>query len=361
MNHVTVMSGRKQHYIPQFIMRGFSESGSGKYAQVKVYRRDNSFSTSTEGVGAEREFYSKLNNDEQTLDDMITNAETEYEEIHRTLLQASVNDTVDSKRVARLLAHLSIRGNNIRDSLSTGGRYAIATATEAFSDSDTCKQLLGLSGSEPSQKLKEKLDNLYNENRAKVRTARMSRHEFRKFAFNHAKQNWDVAFRDFLPSISFGSAVLDFPTFAAEAHNDILQKNIEPEVRVAAMESFAWRIIETDAELILPDCLGLAHDEEEGPTPLAFAGVKDLKGVVFPLTPTKAVCGGIYLADSLLDVLLPKFQTFAAHSSWEFFVAAPKTQIDQSTQRLIGGKIAKTITSSIEEALQDALLEGLKA
>ena len=49
------MSGRKQHYIPQFFLRGFAESGKAKKAQVRVVTRERNFIASTEGVAAQRD------------------------------------------------------------------------------------------------------------------------------------------------------------------------------------------------------------------------------------------------------------------------------------------------------------------
>jgi hypothetical protein len=113
------MSGRKQHYIPQFAMRGFAAKGRGKHKLVKVYKRDRTFLSSTEGIGAEREFYSKLSDDPyDTLDDIITDAESEYAEIHQSLLNADQGNALDSTSIARLVCHLSVRGNNLRDSLA---------------------------------------------------------------------------------------------------------------------------------------------------------------------------------------------------------------------------------------------------
>jgi hypothetical protein len=340
-------------------MRGFSTNARGKKKQIRVHKRDRTFLSTTEGIGAEREFYSKLNGGEETLDDLITDAEGEYGEIHRSLLNAGPSDSIDSNGLARLLAHLSIRGNNLRASMSTGSEYSTAKAMEAFSDSDTCKKLLGLTGSEPSGRLKQRLDESYNENRDKIRLSGMSRHEFRKFAFSHVKENWDVAFRDILPGISLGRKALNFSMLSAKAHNEMLQKDIEPESRVSSLESLSWKIFDTDKDLIFPDCIGIAYDHEEGNVPLVFSSVRNLRGAIFPITSSRAVCGGLYLDNDIRNAAMSDFQSRAAESSWEFFISDPTTKIEQSMQFLIGAKISNAIVSSIEEALQDAIIGGI--
>lgn len=70
------MAGRKQHYIPQALQRGFEAAKSGKHSQVWVFRKCQvPYLSSTEGVGAQRHFYSEPAAGEATLDDLIT----EYE------------------------------------------------------------------------------------------------------------------------------------------------------------------------------------------------------------------------------------------------------------------------------------------
>lgn len=55
------MSGSKQHYIPEFFLRGFGKQGRGKSIQVTVYTKDRRvFTTATDGVAAQRYFYSEL-------------------------------------------------------------------------------------------------------------------------------------------------------------------------------------------------------------------------------------------------------------------------------------------------------------
>jgi hypothetical protein len=53
------LSGRKQHYIPKFLLRAFGRRGKGKTIQITVYSKKRGvFTTSLEGAAAERDFYS---------------------------------------------------------------------------------------------------------------------------------------------------------------------------------------------------------------------------------------------------------------------------------------------------------------
>lgn len=355
------MSGRKQHFIPQFVLRQFGEDAKGKKKQVRVFQRERTFISAPDGIGAAREFYSAINDDEATLDDIITGAEIEYAKIHRSLIDAPHEGSIDSEAASRLVCHLSVRGANLREAMSAGSEYAIRKAMDVFSNSQKLRQILGLSGSEPSGKLKIRLDQFYNENKAKIRKSGMSRHEFRIFAFRHVNRNWDSNFENSIPQMFASYSGIDFSALAAEAHKNILSEDLEPEKRVEAFSRLPWRVVETHQPLILPDCVIIVDDADEGVIPASFVGSARLRGALFPLTPNKALCGGTYANDAVLNGLLPRFSTIAAYNSWDFFVANPQTTLDEKLRDLIGGRITKTIISAVEEALRDALLDGLSS
>jgi hypothetical protein len=161
----------------------------------------------------------------------------------------------------------------------------------------------------------------------------MSRHDFRRFAFKHAKDNWETNSQSSLSDMFSAYPIARFPEIAAEAHNKVLSESLEPQARVAALAALNWELIETSIPLVLPDSVGIAHDNEQGPIPVAFSGAEGLQGVFVPLTPHKAIAGGIYKDTTLLEFLLATFQTFAADNSWDFFIANPTTL--RSAQQLL--------------------------
>jgi hypothetical protein len=64
------MSGRKQHHIPQSVLRAFETPSKGKKTQVWIFSKRNQFKAPTDDVAAERHFYSELSTDgTKTLDD----------------------------------------------------------------------------------------------------------------------------------------------------------------------------------------------------------------------------------------------------------------------------------------------------
>ncbi len=72
------MSGKRHHFIPQFLQRGFASQSTNKDTYTWVYRKGeiNSFNANIKNIGLEGYFYAE--NKETTLDEIITDAETEY-------------------------------------------------------------------------------------------------------------------------------------------------------------------------------------------------------------------------------------------------------------------------------------------
>ena len=125
------MSGRKQHYIPQCLLRGFEASRSGKGPQVVVLRRGREpYLSSIEDVAAKRNFYSELSHDgRKTLDDLITVYESRLGSILTELRASEPGALVDSSLAAELVTHLTVRSAFLRGVFSLGFDEVISNAT----------------------------------------------------------------------------------------------------------------------------------------------------------------------------------------------------------------------------------------
>src|SRR3954451_2575706 len=119
------MSGRKQHFIPQSLLRGFGVERSKK-TYVVAYTYDRGiFAPPTDGIGAERSFYSELDVERtsETLDDRITDYEQRIPAVLNQLRQVSAE--ADPAVAAELVTHLTVRNDHFRKAISTGGANLI--------------------------------------------------------------------------------------------------------------------------------------------------------------------------------------------------------------------------------------------
>jgi len=71
------MAGNRQHFIPQFLLKGFASRKARSNLFCWVYRKNiKPFETNITKIGVERKFY--VESEDTTLDESITGAEAEY-------------------------------------------------------------------------------------------------------------------------------------------------------------------------------------------------------------------------------------------------------------------------------------------
>lgn len=161
------MAGSNQHYIPQSLLRGFKAEGrkSRKVTHVWVYRLGvDPYCPATEGVGAQRHFYSELSKDgSRTLDDAITDYEQGFNEVLGRLRETSSDRPVDASEAAEFVSHLMLRNAHFRHALHYGFRGIVDVAIKAISDREAAKRLFGLDGHCPRGRFREKFSDFYAE------------------------------------------------------------------------------------------------------------------------------------------------------------------------------------------------------
>jgi hypothetical protein len=114
------VSGRKQHFIPQSLLSGFGID-RGKKTYVVAYTYDRGiFAPPTDGIGAERNFYSEFDvaGATETLDDRITDYEQQIPALLARLRNVSGN--LDPRIAAEFVTHLMVRNDHFRKAASMG-------------------------------------------------------------------------------------------------------------------------------------------------------------------------------------------------------------------------------------------------
>lgn len=116
------MAGKRQHYIPQSLQRGFVSHWRGKEAYTWVYRKDSEpFETNVKNAAVQKEFYT--DNEGAEADTEITQQEDEYGTILNQLRSHSDIAAVGSEKLAELVAHLEIRTRSLRESFKSMGGF----------------------------------------------------------------------------------------------------------------------------------------------------------------------------------------------------------------------------------------------
>lgn len=127
------MAGKQQHFIPQFLQKGFSSRSSKTEHYVWVYRKGvKPFNPNTKGIGQERYFYS--NATDTQIDDAITDHEDNFATFCDQMRHAPNNIDDLNQKASRLLAHIEVRSKNIRESFISTSQIAFDAIFEIITD-----------------------------------------------------------------------------------------------------------------------------------------------------------------------------------------------------------------------------------
>ena len=142
------MAGKRQHYIPQFLQRGFLADHHDDAERTWLHRRGAPAKlVGIRDVGVSEYFYSKLSiSGEPTLDDRITDAESQIIGDLNSIRTATKGVEIDSSVAARLVAHLTFRTAHVRSTLSQGAMLVLDEVASYVGSNDRMREELGIDG-----------------------------------------------------------------------------------------------------------------------------------------------------------------------------------------------------------------------
>lgn len=143
------MSGSRQHFIPRFLMRGFSSKIRKRSYYTWVFTKDNDpYEPNILNIGLERYFYE---NQEYTLvDEKITEQETKFGEELERIRAIERSCTLDRKFPTEFITHLIVRAKHIRLTLQQTGETLLGIAKEELdSPNKFAKMIINLVKNRP--------------------------------------------------------------------------------------------------------------------------------------------------------------------------------------------------------------------
>ncbi|PKP77378.1 MAG: hypothetical protein CVT81_09950 [Alphaproteobacteria bacterium HGW-Alphaproteobacteria-3] len=349
------MSGDKQHFIPQFLLRNFAVRKGNKPARVFVYPKDRAaFRTSTSNITAERHFYSQPSNDGQaTLDDEITKFENRIAETINTIGKASPDDHLNSNQVAETVAHFCIRQATIRHITSQTFDKISEIADTTFTDERKAWAAFGLHHNHASGVTLESLEKLYDEHKVSIQSKGFySKEAFVESAFAWTKKNFLQNFSNSKPQTE--ALLKELKKFAAEvprnAHLKALRQGLAPTPRIEPLAKMSWvlRAFEEN-QLILPDCIAVGLFTDGSADPLLFSPQPDF--VAMPVRHDLAIVG--CKDNEVPNLSHEQLNAAFAKSSSDFFVARSDSQEFKQLHTKIGTGPKSKIDGMFEEVIRD--------
>ncbi|WP_371867498.1 DUF4238 domain-containing protein [Duganella guangzhouensis] len=310
--------------MPQSVQRAFEAKRTGLKTQVYVYHKDRPpYLTSTEGVGAQRDFYSTPEpHSKDTLDDRIT--DFELDELNEVLigLRAIKHGPVDPGKAALIIAHLTVRTAHLRGTLQSLVQSAADQMGAIVDEPESVRKFIGIDSSSDTRLQEEiksslsavGLDSLSQDDRFTIE---------RMIAFR-LRERFDVLFENATGAVKTELTAMmgRMPDTIAQTHKRSLSESLVSNVRFQALEKLQWRVVAADTSercFILPDCVAIGCTNATGDfLPFAMMGFEDITTVVMPLSPRQLLVGGLnevpqenlngYFADCSLNFVISSRQ-----------------------------------------------------
>ncbi|TWB77200.1 uncharacterized protein DUF4238 [Nitrospirillum amazonense] len=312
------MAGKRQHYVPRLLQRGFLHDPSDEGERTWLHRRGQGAKlVGIRHIGVEDWFYSKKPmNGEITLDDVITNTENDLGAIVNKMRGLPTGSPVSAKEAAEFLVHLVTRTAHLRGILTEGVTKLGGEMEAIFTSPERFGAMLGVTTASLSDVVMTGLKNMALESEE----AGTPRSLAERVAFYLARELGPDLVKNAVPIMSpliqkfFG----DLSEKMRDVQARILQTSPEANGWIKYLSNFEWSV-EDREELILPDVVALSIDREGKFSPLIFTSTENTCAVIMPISRNRMLIGKEFGAEI---ISLDEFNANAARNSGSFFVAA---------------------------------------
>lgn len=345
------MAGKRHHFVPQLLQRGFASHCSGNEAYTWVYRRATQpFNTNIKNVGVEGLFYSVEQGTD--LDRAITSFEGEYNSLLIDLRSVAVPATFDAPRIATLLAHLEVRTRHVRQGFLKTGTHLLDALMRFASDEEAfgCYFRRAIE-SDPS--LIEK-----------AMAKEMQKYGIPMQFLPQVMEASKPLVEQFLPSTlsqmavfatQFRSSLPEALNKAAKSgHVKALEKTLAPAIKVDRFASLQFRVLECgDICLPLGDSMVIFQVSGNRKFKPFFEGKDELVAVFLPLDGHRVLIG----SDAYYELDGPLLRREIARCSLEHFISSEEPRECADLMPLIGEN-AHLLSIDQIEAMVTELVNG---
>ena len=135
------MAGKRQHYLPRFLQKGFSSRQNGKEIFTYVFKKNiEPYETNIINVGTESFFYGTHNG--TSVDEDITEIELEFSPLLEELRGLSSDTKIEDRPINEFIIHLIIRTRHIRLSMEEMGKSFLDIFRKYFGNPTKLNELI---------------------------------------------------------------------------------------------------------------------------------------------------------------------------------------------------------------------------
>ncbi len=341
------MAGKRQHYIPRFVQRGFLAECTDDAERTWLHRRGSAARlVGIRDVGVGEFFYSKLSvTGDETLDDLITSIEGDILADLQKIRQAPQGHVVDPTVPARITAHLTLRTAHVRSIFQQGAAQVLDQVSALFADSDQLRELMELDSVSMGRALSAIDQELSSSPLGELLPRPLTR---RLMAF-YIRESFNEVYASQMPMIAevVAKLVKALPSTIRDSHNIALKtaKTTQWEKDLAEL---SWRTYSV-VGAILPDCIALAQCGAGSLTPLTLREHQIPDTIIFPIAHNLLLVGS---RGEPTELEIGKVNAASAACSDSFFIARSSCNSAE-----LSNQIGQRCSNAIERAITDAMEE----
>jgi len=341
------MAGKRQHYIPRFLQRGFLVEHTGDAERTWLHRRGTAARlVGIKDVGVGEFFYSKLPAaGEDALDDLITSLECDIHTDLQRLQRAPRGGVVDPVISARITTHLTFRTAHVRSIFQEGASQLLDQISALTTDSDQLRDLMGLDSVGMGLVLAAIDEELNSSLLGELLPRPFAR---RAIAF-WARESFNKFYASQMPMVATAITELTkaLPSMTRDGHNKALRtaKATQWESDLAQL---SWRTYSV-AGAICPDCIALAQSGTDSLTPLTLRDYKTPDTIILPIAHDLLLVGS---KGDPIDLEIGEINAASAACSDSFFIAC-RSYDSTDLASLIGQRCSLAIKKAVAEAMAE--------
>ena len=283
------MAGKRQHFIPRFLQKGFASHVTKSGTFTWVFRCGvPPFNTNLVNIGEEGQFYTY--DSDMEVDDLITRAEYEFSTLLHGIRGGEAPALSDS-RLPRMIAHLEVRTRHLRKSLQSVGDSVISDLLAFVSDEEAFTGWM----KEAFQRNSPPLRNMLAKEFAESGIPSNLLEPMVQLAMSLGPSFVDQRKPDLSKLVAkFRSSLLNTTTQATKSgHIKALKQGIAPEAKVEKYNSLIFSIIPNIGQnpLILGDSPVLFQVDGVKPYKPYLEAKDKLVAVYLPIDSTRVLVG----------------------------------------------------------------------
>jgi hypothetical protein len=341
------MAGKRQHYIPRFLQRGFLSSDTEDAERTWLHRRGaEARLVGIRDVGVHENFYSKISADGlATLDDLITAIESERGRDLSLLKKSPIGSAIDPQVAARLTTHLTLRTAYLRSVFERGVAQVVDEAVEFMADAESVRRYLQVDEILRTKKSPSIVDEVLQRLPDGLLPAHRPLAE-RMLAY-FVREHFDAMYEEFGSTASqlFSEVAGNIATVIRDSHNKALQE-MDQTLWENGLSKLNWRICSV-VGAVLPDCVALTREAGHDFAPLLLSDRKKVDLVVLPIAHDRLLVGSAVLN---AEIAVASINAASASCSDSFFISSCARDAD-GLLHLIGQRSARVIAASVNEAI----------